>query len=540
MSHSTAWVRPSSVLFSLLSLAAARSTAPPPLPCDGDWTIRPSAACCEYRVVRAAATELTGTIPRFVNATLYHTVFVTNLSTAPPHVGTVGAMIAIDFSATGPPVVSFRYNEGTAYARLCNTTLPSMFAPSNAVVMTVVNTTDVVVVTGVPQMNRVDAHTLAPLDRPYPFVNTGGFPGPSQTGGDPRVDPTFYGPSHIVADAPVSSGTGSDLYGFVYVYTPIPGYEIYRLAAGTTTRSHFATVAASPQLARTGSPGFSHQALALTKSYVILVEAPCSIPTPGAPFNYATAGAGWLGPSGRVLFRVLDKRTGIEVGNFTSAEPFFSWHHANAWENDTHITMDLTWVPNNRSIGLGMIGELLPYDWEGKLVRVAMPNPANAAANAAGTSTSSENNIVSGGIQSRILSSATWVSPDFPVINPAHATLRPTRYIWMLAVNASMRAAPYLPTVVKLDTTTGLEVTWSYVYDGPPLAPASPMFVPSARDLPADSDEGVLIVLLVGAKNIVVILDAATLVELATFRLPIAPIAAAGLHNFWSDLPASV
>ena len=110
----------------------------------------------------------------------------------------------------------------------------------------------------------------------------------------------------------------------------------------------------------------------------------------------------------------------------------------------------------------------------------------------------------------------------------------------MLAVNASMRAAPYLPTVVKLDTTTGLEVAWSYVYDGPPLAPASPMFVPSARDLPADSDEGVLIVLLVGAKNIVVILDAATLVELATFRLPIAPIAAAGLHNFWSDLPASV
>ena len=60
------------------------------------------------------------------------------------------------------------------------------------------------------------------------------------------------------------------------------------------------------------------------------------------------------------------------------------------------------------------------------------------------------------------------------------------------------------------------------------------------------SDAGTLVILLIPApeavprENVVVLLDAATLELQAEFVLPIAPLSAAGLHNFYSTEPASV
>ena len=104
------------------------------------------------------------------------------------------------------------------------------------------------------------------------------------------------------------------------------------------------------------------------------MEAPCLMPKPSVSFTYAAAGAGWMNES-RTIFRILDKATGIELATYSSSSAWFSWHHVNSWENSTHITMDITWVPNGQSILKGMSGQLLPFDWKGKLVRLTMPNP---------------------------------------------------------------------------------------------------------------------------------------------------------------------
>lgn len=153
------------------------------------------------------------------------------------------------------------------------------------------------------------------------------------------------------------------------------GYELYRIRSGGAVREHLATLNASAQFAERGRPAFSHQALAITPSFLVLIEGPCLMPPRSTPFSYGAAGRGWLGEGGRVIFRVLEKQTGVELGSYSSATAWWTWHHVNSWENSTHVSLDLSWVPDGQSIGLGMEGQLLPFDWEGKLVRVSFPKP---------------------------------------------------------------------------------------------------------------------------------------------------------------------
>eukprot|EP01045_Picozoa_sp_COSAG04_P006471 COSAG04_NODE_318_length_16973_cov_3.695034_13_plen_265_part_01 len=189
--------------------------------CTADWatTSDPAvAACCRYRVERQPVLALRGAVPAFVNGTLYHAVFVTNLTDDYPGAGTVGALLSVDFAPT-PPLASFRYNEGTKFAIMCNATPPERWAPSNAVTINRVNRS-LVVASAVPHLvNRFDARTLAPLATPYAIEDAGGFPGPPQRAGHPE----FYGPGHQPADA------NGDVYGYVVLYQPKPGYEIFRI-----------------------------------------------------------------------------------------------------------------------------------------------------------------------------------------------------------------------------------------------------------------------------------------------------------------------
>eukprot|EP01052_Picozoa_sp_SAG31_P029795 SAG31_NODE_2996_length_4803_cov_8.948342_4_plen_315_part_00 len=249
------------------SFASARA-----LGCTADWasTSDPAVrACCEYSVTRQPAVRLRGEIPSYVNGSFYHAVFVTNLTDDYPGPGTVGAVLSVDFSDAGKPLSSFRYNEGTKFAALCNRTAPPQFAPSNAVTVVRMNGTAVVVATGVPEVNHIDARTLAPLATPFPLRPAGGFPGPAQLPrghGRPHSAPSFYSPGHLPTDV------NGDVYGYVYLYTPRPGYEVFRVPAGRAVRERLATVDASLQFASRGRPAFSHQALALTPSFIVLVR----------------------------------------------------------------------------------------------------------------------------------------------------------------------------------------------------------------------------------------------------------------------------
>ena len=252
----------------------------------------------------------------------------------------------------------------------------------------------------------------------------GGFPGPPQ---EPTVQTggQFFGPGHQPADA------NGDVYGYVYVYEPKPGYEVFVIPAGSDRRRKLASVVASVEFTARGAPAFSHQGSMLTPSFIILMEAPCLMPPRTTPFSYATAGAGWMNGS-RTIFRVLSKASGKELTVYSSRRSWFSWHHINCWENASHIAMDITWVPNGQSILKGMSGQLLPFDWKGKLMRITMPNP-----------TAPPLELEPAGEEVRLEQWdgwPRWASPEFGVVNPRFMYgMQPTRYMWYLASNESTR-----------------------------------------------------------------------------------------------------
>ena len=157
--------------------AAAPAPAAAAAECTADWqTLADPAvrACCRYQVTRQPVTALRGAVPDYVNATLYHAVFVTNLTDDYPGAGTVGALLSVDFSQRPLPLVSFRYNEGTKFAAMCNVTPPVAWAPSNAVTVNLINGSALVVASAVPNLvNRFDSSTLAPLAAPYAVQDEG-------------------------------------------------------------------------------------------------------------------------------------------------------------------------------------------------------------------------------------------------------------------------------------------------------------------------------------------------------------------------------
>ena len=203
--------------------------------------------------------------------------------------------------------------------------------------------------------------------------------------------------------------------------------------------------------------------------------------------------------------------------------------------------MDVTWVPNGQSILKGMSGQLLPFDWEGKLVRMTMPNPRAGAGAGAGAGPGPGAAEVH---WAQLEGFPRWASPEFGVVNPLHMYgTQPTRYMWYLASNVSTRAAQYLPTVVKLDTWTNTTISWCREF----AAPVSPVFVPRDRGEDRNSDAGALLVLLIPAgdappprQNAAVVLDATTLEVMSEFVLPIGPLSAAGLHNYYTGEASSV
>lgn len=459
--------------------------------CTAEWqTVEDPVvrACCRYRVERQPVMALDGNIPEFVNRTLYHAVFVTNLTDDYPGAATVGALLSVDFSST-PPVASFRYNEGTKFATMCNTTPPASWAPSNAVTINRLNKSAIVVASATPNLvNRFDASTLAPLATPFSIENEGGFPGVPQHHGEPE----FYGPGHQPAD------NNGDVYGYVYLYTPSPGYELFVIPAGSDRRRRLAVVNASVEFASRGAPAFSHQGLMLTPSFIVLMEAPCLMPKSSVPFTYAAAGAGWMNES-RTIFRVLDKATGTELATYSSASAWFSWHHINSWENSSHITMDITWVPNGQSILKGMDGQLLPFDWEGKLVRVTMPNPGRDRQIKQRREAGNDDRLGSNVQWQQLDGWPRWASPEFGVVNPYHMyKYGPTRFMWYLASNETTREQQFLPTVVKLDTYTNSTLSWYRPYS----APVSPIFVPRSTAQGPNEDDGALIVLLIPSGDV--------------------------------------
>src|SRR5262249_38808622 len=114
-------------------------------------------------------------------------------------------------------------------------------------------------------------------------------------------------------------------------------YILYRIPNGSSSREVIAKIPVE-------FPAYMHS-FAMTKHYLILVEYPLIIyPSDlmqGEPFMQSLH---WQ-PNKKSRFIVVDRNSG-QIKVQAETDPFFSFHHANAYEEDDNIILDLVAYPD--------------------------------------------------------------------------------------------------------------------------------------------------------------------------------------------------
>merc|ERR1711871_1319214 len=286
-----------------------------------------------------------------------------------------------------------------------------------------------------PETVALDRRSLVTVEAPVSF---NGSLGPAQNPFPSWLGPGFFAPSHIAID------TNGDTFGMIYMFEPFTGYRVYRIPhGGSRERVVVADVHAHAQFKGRG-PAYIHQALALTASFIIIPEQPLLMPN--GTFDWGKIQDGWL-PGGQTVFRVLDKVLGAEVGTYTS-NGFFSWHNWNAWENGTHVALELTWQPN--ADGLGVFSErghgAHQGYYNGTMARATMPHPHLAATGQA--------QVV------HLTQVSEFPTPEFGAINPRWMWRAPTRFIYAATTDRAHVDEENFPLLLRVDTKTGEQTVW--------------------------------------------------------------------------------
>lgn len=265
-------------------------------------------------------------------------------------------------------------------------------------------------------------------------------------------------------------------------------------------------------------PSYMHS-FAITKHYVVLVEFPfvinsLSLLFSSKPFieNYH-----WK-PERCTRFLVLDRATGKLIAKI-KGEPFFSFHHVNAYEENDNIILDIVTYPD-----ASIIDNIAHLDQDSSVY------------------TSKNLDNLKSKLKRYILSpkEKTVTSQDmfhgffeFPRINDNHNGYG-YRYIYGSDPRPLSKASD-VRTIYKIDNQTHQRVEWQ----GEGIIPGEPIFVPEplskAQDQAKqgdDEDRGVILSLVLDLNKkstFLLILDAKNMTELGRAYTPIAiPI---GLHG---------
>lgn len=263
-------------------------------------------------------------------------------------------------------------------------------------------------------------------------------------------------------------------------------YRVYRLPEGDQTRRLVGAIEVT-------EPAYVHS-FALTHEHVVLTEHPYVVD----PKRFLLPGGSsfvdhyeW-NPDRGTRFLVLNRETGNVVAS-PSTEPFFVFHHVNAFARDGELVVDLVAYPDAEVVGgLSLDGweEWLRAGPEGELRRFRLP-------------------LDRGQVESRRL----YEGVEMPRIAPADRT-RPYRYVY-----GQGAAEPGGNHVVKVDVETGQFQRWGE----PDVFVEEPIFVRPPNVTESSSDEGVVLVTALDAgaeRSVLLVLDGETLAERARAPVP--------------------
>lgn len=279
------------------------------------------------------------------------------------------------------------------------------------------------------------------------------------------------------------------MYNVVTRYHRISHYNVYQMFNGGRPQQ----VASLP----VKKPSYMHS-FGMTERAIILTEFPLVV----NPLNLLL----WLKPyienfnwepQRGTPFRVVDRHSGELIGRFDS-DPFFAFHHVNAFEEDGHLVVDLVAYEDAQIITSYYLNRLRDETLEvpfGQLRRYRIP-------------------LRGGSVSYEVLSESCMELPHF---DSARYNMRADyAYVYAISINPQQRHGFY-NQLLKFDINSGEEKTW---YE-PGCYPGEPVFV--AHPHGEAEDEGVIlsVVLDTGKQNsFLLILDAATFGEIGRATIP--------------------
>ena len=274
-----------------------------------------------------------------------------------------------------------------------------------------------------------------------------------------------------------------------------PGYTIYRTPA----------VGAEPEIVGEVSvdePAYLHS-FGLTERYVVLTEGPFVVrPLDLLRDRPVIESFEWR-PERGTRFLVVDRASG-DVAATHRAEPFFVFHHVNAFETGGEIVLDLVAYSDASvvdALSLDNLRSPAPDLPTGVLRRYRLPIE-DGGGSGGGASEVGFETLYPGHI-------------ELPTFDYERRNTRPYRYVYGVS-NRERPPADFQNQLVKVDVGTRTTRTWSE----PDAYPGEPLFVPAPE---GQEDEGVVLSVVLDARaerSFLVVLDAATFAERARAPTP--------------------
>ncbi len=274
-------------------------------------------------------------------------------------------------------------------------------------------------------------------------------------------------------------------------YGPRSEYVLHRRDRGGATREVLGR-------AGTDRPSYFHS-FALTERYAVLAEPPLVLSPRallgGRPFVESFE---WV-PDRGARFTVFDRRSGRVVAR-PVADPFFVFHHANAYEDGDDLVVDL-----------------VAYEDAGAVFDLTLANLRDPEAELP-AGEFRRYRLSLGAMGASVESETLHPGPvEFPMIHYRRHNTRPYRYAYF-AGNRSDPPTTTQDRLLKVDVEAGTEVgSW----EDPDCYPGEAVFVPDPTTDEEDAGALLSVVLDTDAeRSFLLVLDAAAFEEVARAPLP--------------------
>lgn len=286
---------------------------------------------------------------------------------------------------------------------------------------------------------------------------------------------------HICTAHPIIDHATEELFNVLTTFGTTSTYHIYSIPKNSKTRKEICSITSS-------EPSYIHS-FSITQQYIILTLVPLIL----NPLDLLFSTKAFLShykwtPERKTEFIIIDRKHGTIVTKLKT-DPFFVFHHVNAYEQNNTLVVDLISYPDHQIIYSAALKQLCSGNGgkkEGTLQRFTL-------------------NLKKNTVTSKVLCSTTLESPR---INERYLG---KHYSYAYAVDASNKS------LLKINVQTGKIIHWqaSDCYTGEPVFVAKPGT--------KQEDDGCILSCVLDAKNknsFLLILDAKTFKELARAPVP--------------------